>query len=103
MRSAMPQPCMDSRARVFRIKTSSVPCRRSVDGGMFPSILDSRITPALVDCQGEEEPGQPFDGCPQPLCHDRLPGMTMLTEPIGSIPRPAPLLQAMAAFQVGKL
>jgi 5-methyltetrahydropteroyltriglutamate--homocysteine methyltransferase len=29
--------------------------------------------------------------------------MTMLTEPIGSIPRPAPLLQAMAAFQAGKL
>ena len=35
--------------------------------------------------------------------HDRLPGMTILTEPIGSIPRPAPLLQAMAAFQAGKL
>jgi 5-methyltetrahydropteroyltriglutamate--homocysteine methyltransferase len=29
--------------------------------------------------------------------------MTMLTEPIGSIPRPAALLQAMAAFQAGKI
>ena len=29
--------------------------------------------------------------------------MTMVTEPIGSIPRPAGLLQAMAAFQAGKL
>jgi 5-methyltetrahydropteroyltriglutamate--homocysteine methyltransferase len=37
------------------------------------------------------------------LPHDRLPGMTILTEPIGSIPRPAALLQAMAAFQAGKL
>jgi 5-methyltetrahydropteroyltriglutamate--homocysteine methyltransferase len=37
------------------------------------------------------------------LAHDRLPGMTILTEPIGSIPRPAPLLQAVAAFQAGKL
>ena len=34
---------------------------------------------------------------------DRLPGMTMLTEPIGSIPRPASLLQAMASFQAGKI
>ncbi|MDT7817356.1 MAG: 5-methyltetrahydropteroyltriglutamate--homocysteine methyltransferase [Acidobacteriaceae bacterium] len=34
---------------------------------------------------------------------DRLPGMTILTEPIGSIPRPAPLLQAMAGFQAGKI
>jgi 5-methyltetrahydropteroyltriglutamate--homocysteine methyltransferase len=47
--------------------------------------------------------GQPFDGCPQQLPHGRLPGMTILTEPIGSIPRPAPLLQAMAAFQAGKI
>jgi 5-methyltetrahydropteroyltriglutamate--homocysteine methyltransferase len=69
---------------------------------MFPSILDNRITLALVDCQGKER-GQPFDGCPQPLPHDRLPGMTILTEPIGSIPRPASLLQAMAAFQAGKI
>jgi 5-methyltetrahydropteroyltriglutamate--homocysteine methyltransferase len=37
------------------------------------------------------------------LGHDRLPGMTIVTEPIGSIPRPAPLLHAMAAFQAGKL
>jgi 5-methyltetrahydropteroyltriglutamate--homocysteine methyltransferase len=29
--------------------------------------------------------------------------MTIATEPIGSIPRPAALLQAMAAFQGGKL
>ncbi|MGB8538390.1 MAG: cobalamin-independent methionine synthase II family protein [Acidobacteriaceae bacterium] len=29
--------------------------------------------------------------------------MTMLTEPIGSIPRPASLLQAMAGFQAGKI
>jgi 5-methyltetrahydropteroyltriglutamate--homocysteine methyltransferase len=37
------------------------------------------------------------------LLRDRLPGMTMLTEPIGSIPRPASLLQAMADFQAGKI
>ena len=37
------------------------------------------------------------------MLHDRLPGMTILTEPIGSIPRPAPLLQAMAGFQAGKI
>ena len=53
MRSAMPQPCIGSRANVLRISTSSVPCSRSVDGGMFPSIRDSRITRTLVDCQGE--------------------------------------------------
>src|SRR6202012_2889646 len=29
--------------------------------------------------------------------------MTMLTEPIGSIPRPASLLQAIASFQAGKI
>jgi hypothetical protein len=46
---------MGSSARVFRMSTSSVPCSRSVDGGMFPSILDSRITSALVDCQGKEK------------------------------------------------
>src|SRR5271170_5474401 len=32
-----------------------------------------------------------------------LPGMAILTEPIGSIPRPATLIQAIAAFQAGKL
>jgi 5-methyltetrahydropteroyltriglutamate--homocysteine methyltransferase len=37
------------------------------------------------------------------LLRDKLPGMTILTEPIGSIPRPAPLLQAMTAFQTGKI
>jgi 5-methyltetrahydropteroyltriglutamate--homocysteine methyltransferase len=31
----------------------------------------------------------------------KLPTMTILTEPIGSIPRPAQLLQAIAAFQSG--
>jgi len=46
---------------------------------------------------------QPFDGCRRPLLHYRLLGMTMLTEPIGSIPRPASLLQAMAGFQAGKI
>src|SRR5271170_1429071 len=34
MRWAMPQPCMGSRARVFRISRSSVPCRISTDGLM---------------------------------------------------------------------
>jgi 5-methyltetrahydropteroyltriglutamate--homocysteine methyltransferase len=29
--------------------------------------------------------------------------MAILTEPIGSIPRPAPLIQAIAAFQTGKI
>ena len=37
------------------------------------------------------------------MLRDKLPGMTILTEPIGSIPRPAPLLQAMTAFQTGKI
>jgi 5-methyltetrahydropteroyltriglutamate--homocysteine methyltransferase len=29
--------------------------------------------------------------------------MAILTEPIGSIPRPAPLMQAVAAFQSGEI
>jgi 5-methyltetrahydropteroyltriglutamate--homocysteine methyltransferase len=33
----------------------------------------------------------------------KLPSMAILTEPIGSIPRPAPLLQAIAAFQAGEM
>src|SRR5438046_210219 len=64
--------------------------------------LDTQISPPLVDCRGKSM-GQPFDGCRGRLVGDRLPGMTMLTEPIGSIPRPASLLQAMAGFQAGKI
>jgi methionine synthase II (cobalamin-independent) len=65
-------------------------------------MFDNRITLTLVDCQGKDR-CQPFDGCRRRLLRDRLPGMTILTEPIGSIPRPASLLQAMASFQAGKI
>jgi len=59
MRWAMPQPCMGSRARVLRMRRSSVPCRMSVegilaDGGMFPSAFDNRMLFRLVECQGEK-------------------------------------------------
>jgi 5-methyltetrahydropteroyltriglutamate--homocysteine methyltransferase len=37
------------------------------------------------------------------LCRDRLAAMTILTEPIGSIPRPAALLQAITDFQAGRI
>jgi 5-methyltetrahydropteroyltriglutamate--homocysteine methyltransferase len=40
---------------------------------------------------------------PRTLPRGTLPGMAILTEPIGSIPRPATLIQAIAAFQAGKL
>jgi 5-methyltetrahydropteroyltriglutamate--homocysteine methyltransferase len=36
-------------------------------------------------------------------CRDTLAAMTILTEPIGSIPRPAALLQAITAFQAGAI
>src|SRR5882757_10387752 len=39
---------------------------------------------------------------PEPR-YARLPRMAILTEPIGSIPRPASLIQAIADFQAGKL
>ena len=43
------------RASVCRISRSSVPCNRSVDGGIsFPSTFDNRLTHTLVDCQGKE-------------------------------------------------
>src|SRR5437773_9389643 len=42
----MPHPCIGSSASVFRINKSSVPCNRSVDGGIpFPSAFDNRFTP----------------------------------------------------------
>jgi 5-methyltetrahydropteroyltriglutamate--homocysteine methyltransferase len=65
-------------------------------------MFDNRITLTLVDCQGKDR-CQPFDGCLRRLLRDRLPGMTILTEPIGSIPRPASLLRAMADFQAGTI
>ena len=37
------------------------------------------------------------------LARARLPSMSILTEPIGSIPRPASLLQAIVSFQAGKI
>ena len=37
------------------------------------------------------------------LCRATLATMTILTEPIGSIPRPAALLQAITDFQAGKI
>ena len=36
-------------------------------------------------------------------CRDKLPSMTILTEPIGSIPRPAWLLEAITGFQAGTI
>lgn len=36
-------------------------------------------------------------------CRDTLPTMSILTEPIGSIPRPVSLIQAMTAFQAGEI
>ena len=41
-----------------------------------------------------------MDG-PSGRSRDKLPGMK--TEPIGSIPRPLALIQAMAAFQAGEI
>jgi 5-methyltetrahydropteroyltriglutamate--homocysteine methyltransferase len=40
---------------------------------------------------------------PRTLPRGTLPGMAILTEPIGSIPRPATLIRAIAAFQAGNL
>src|SRR3984957_19769498 len=40
---------------------------------------------------------------PPTLPRGTLPAMAILTEPIGSIPRPASLIQAITAFQAGKL
>jgi 5-methyltetrahydropteroyltriglutamate--homocysteine methyltransferase len=40
---------------------------------------------------------------PPTLPRGTLPAMEILTEPIGSIPRPASLIQAITAFQAGKL
>lgn len=37
------------------------------------------------------------------LSGDRLPSMAIPTEPIGSIPRPATLIQAIADFQIGRI
>src|SRR2546427_5108150 len=51
----MPHPCIGSSASVFKISKSSVPCNRSVDGGiLFPfprhPTRDLHLTP--VECQG---------------------------------------------------
>src|ERR1700722_1016474 len=54
MRWATPHPCIGSSASIFKISKSSVPCSRSVDGGMFPLTVDKRYTPALVERQGHE-------------------------------------------------
>src|SRR5271155_1723810 len=55
MRCAMPQPCMGSSARVFRINRSSVPCRISTAGLMQPPLdeLQVKYYRGLVDCQRE--------------------------------------------------
>src|SRR5262245_63504853 len=34
---------------------------------------------------------------------DRLPGMTLPTEPVGSIPRPRELIEGIAAFAAGRI
>src|SRR5271168_5537822 len=54
MRCEMPQPCMGSSARVFRISRSSVPCRISTAGLMHPPLdgLQVKYPTAPVDCQG---------------------------------------------------
>jgi 5-methyltetrahydropteroyltriglutamate--homocysteine methyltransferase len=46
---------------------------------------------------------QSFDGCFLKSCLDILSAMPIPTEPIGSIPRPASLLAAMAAFQKAQI
>jgi 5-methyltetrahydropteroyltriglutamate--homocysteine methyltransferase len=40
---------------------------------------------------------------PRVARHYKLPGMPIPTEPIGSVPRPARLLETIAAFQAGKV
>src|SRR6202050_3926445 len=59
MRCAMPQPCMGSSARVFRIRRSSVPCRISTPGLTAAPLdgLQVEYRIALVDCQGEAAAG----------------------------------------------
>jgi 5-methyltetrahydropteroyltriglutamate--homocysteine methyltransferase len=52
---------------------------------------------------GLEPWDQPFDGWPKAFAPIKLSGMAILTEPIGSIPRPAQLLQAIAASQAGEI
>src|ERR1035437_4142215 len=54
MRWATPQPCIGSRASLCKISKSSVPCKRSVDGGIFfPSMFDNRLPCTPVECQGK--------------------------------------------------
>ena|SRR5579859_1424644 len=55
----MPQPCMGSMARVFRMSRSKVPWSNvlfSAEAGIFPSAIDKmkiEVARSLVDCQGE--------------------------------------------------
>src|SRR5271154_5490515 len=60
MRWAMPQPCMGSSARVFRIRRSSVPCRTPPAGAMHPPLdeLQVEYLTAPVDCQGGGRSGR---------------------------------------------
>src|SRR5579863_2654643 len=71
MRLAIPQPCIGSRESVFNMSRSSVPCSKSVDGGIsfdggifFLSIFDNRLRHTPVECQGGETTQRhPF--CPE--------------------------------------
>src|ERR1700733_186627 len=55
MRLAIPHPCIGSRESVFNMSRSSVPWRRSVDGGiLFLLAFDNRLNVAPVECQGKQ-------------------------------------------------
>src|SRR5260370_21088746 len=58
MRCAIAQPCCGSTTSALRMSMSSVPCSKSVGGGIFPSTFDNRLHYALVGCQGERTSGQ---------------------------------------------
>src|SRR6266568_5139726 len=55
MRWAMPQPCIGSSARVFKIRRSNVPCTKSVGLLIHPpqlSTVQYMLAPPLVNSQG---------------------------------------------------
>jgi hypothetical protein len=45
--------CIGSKVTVFKMSRSSVPCRRSVGGGMFPSAFNKRMNPLLSNVKGD--------------------------------------------------
>src|ERR1700691_1668061 len=62
MRCEIPQPCMGSRSRIFRISRSSVPCSKSLFGfGIVEALLQTiykNDTIPFVDCQEESHQQQ---------------------------------------------